>query len=386
MSDPESIRAQMQAVADSFSSQLPQRGDEILHQWQRCRSQPDAPDQLQDLYRLIHNLAGAGGTFGYAHVTRLARQLCDPLRAYLNGNVSVLPLEELQSLCDTLVQQCHSAVSGKIAWQLASLEASRSLMPDRKSCFQVYLYSNDRTLRQLISEIGTEGKTWCFFESADVFEQALAQAQPLVAVVDMQAPGVEQAIEVLQGAAEPTCRIALSSEVGFEARLASVRAGMEGFLEKPLTLRSLRSCLSTVDAVSRSPVKVLIVDDDREQARFAELVLAQAGIDVLLEHRPQRLLQRLESFRPDLLLLDVYMPQCGGLELARVVRQYERYRLLPILFLSVEQDRSSQLAALQAGADDFLAKPIQSQDLLASVLYRVRRARLLGAARPSTLS
>ena len=88
-------------------------------------------------------------------------------------------------------------------------------------------------------------------------------------------------------------------------------------------------------------------------------------------------MDRLEAFRPELVLMDLYMPDYPGQELAGVIRQYDNWASLPIVFLSAETDLDVQLQAVGKGADDFLTKPINDAQLVAAVRVRIERARQL---------
>jgi diguanylate cyclase (GGDEF)-like protein len=92
---------------------------------------------------------------------------------------------------------------------------------------------------------------------------------------------------------------------------------------------------------------------------------------------PQNLLSTLMDFQPDLILMDLHMPECTGIELANVIRQQESYVSVPIVFLSSEQDVHQQLDALTLGADDFLTKPVEPYYLITAVRSRAHRARIL---------
>lgn len=81
--------------------------------------------------------------------------------------------------------------------------------------------------------------------------------------------------------------------------------------------------------------------------------------------------------RPDMVLMDLYLPGCTGVELAQVIRQDRSYVSMPIVFLSTDTDVERQLEALDTGGDDFLTKPIGDQYLISAVQSRARRSRIL---------
>jgi diguanylate cyclase (GGDEF)-like protein len=141
---------------------------------------------------------------------------------------------------------------------------------------------------------------------------------------------------------------------------------------------------SLVDAMDKlafrsddKPARILIVDDSRVQATYTALQLKKASMTTEILSRPMDLIERIIGFEPDLVLMDMYMPDCTGIELATVIRQMERFVGLPIVFLSGETNKDKQLAALGIGGDDFLMKPIEPEHLISSVTTKVARYRQL---------
>jgi len=127
----------------------------------------------------------------------------------------------------------------------------------------------------------------------------------------------------------------------------------------------------------RPPCRVLIVDDDTVLAEHYQLVLRQAGMLAEWVSEPLEVPSRLERLRPDVLLMDLYMPHYNGAELAQAIRYDPGWQSLPIVFLSAEGDLNLQMQAMGSVADDFLVKPISDMQLIASVRARTVRARRL---------
>ncbi len=125
------------------------------------------------------------------------------------------------------------------------------------------------------------------------------------------------------------------------------------------------------------PLRILIVEDSKSLANHFAMVLKQAGMETEMVTDPMTVMGPLEQFRPDLILMDLYMPGCSGFDLAKVIRQQDAFVSVPIVFLSGETDLNRQLAAMSLGGDDFLTKPIQPQHLVLSVTARARRAEAL---------
>lgn len=375
MSDNVSIVEQLEAVTNAFIAQLPLRADEIERQWFQVKREPANPQRWQDLYRLAHNLAGGGGTFGFSEITDAARIAADLLRTahadcqQLTVPVEIEPLEQalrrLQELCRD--PGGKGEARQHIAPPQLLMEASLSRL--------VYLYaaSPDR-YAPLIKNLQAMGVRVESFQQEDALKEAILETSPLFILVDIAQC---DAMAFLVDQPHPPI-IAVTGAEDFSARLKAVRSGMDGFFVEPVDGASL---LNYVDALLPQewgmPFRVLIVDDDRSQAEYAALVLERAGMITCVVSDPSEIVDKLAAFTPELLLFDIYMPQCSGIELAQLVRQMSQYVSVPIIFLSAEDRRDRQLAALQVGADDFLTKPINAKELISAVNLRVWRARMI---------
>ncbi|MBB3824939.1 EAL domain-containing response regulator [Xanthomonas arboricola] len=124
-----------------------------------------------------------------------------------------------------------------------------------------------------------------------------------------------------------------------------------------------------------APYRVLIVEDDRSQALFAQSVLHGAGMHAQVEMTAASVPQAIQDYHPDLILMDLHMPELDGIRLTTLIRQQPGQHLLPIVFLTGDPDPERQFEVLDSGADDFLTKPIRPRHLIAAVSNRIRRAR-----------
>src|SRR4249919_1126277 len=134
------------------------------------------------------------------------------------------------------------------------------------------------------------------------------------------------------------------------------------------------------------PYRVLIVEDDRAQALFAEGVLNGAGIEALVASDSRQVIDTMMRTRPDLVLMDLHMPGLSGTELTALIREHESFLHTPIVFLTGDTDPEKQYEVLECGADDLLQKPIRPRHLVAAIESRVKRARALGKQRMSESS
>lgn len=175
---------------------------------------------------------------------------------------------------------------------------------------------------------------------------------------------------------QPIPLVCLASGNDIRARLAAMRAGARAYLQMPMEIEELTDrLLDLAGTQAVSPDRVLVVDDQPVAALFAARVLESAGMLTERVGDSLAVLDALDAFVPDLVLMDLHMPGASGIELTRIIREQDRFADLPIVFLSAELDAEQQMAALRVGGDDFLAKPVAPDHLVACVRQRLARAR-----------
>lgn len=161
------------------------------------------------------------------------------------------------------------------------------------------------------------------------------------------------------------------------ARLAAVRAGGLGYFLKPVDEEALLRRIEELLPRRQPHFRILIVEDEEQLASAYALVLQQAGFVAQVLTQPLQILQVLQQFQPDLLLMDLHLPECSGSELMQLIRQDPVNDALPIIFLSGDTDPARHNTVLSQGADLFLLKPIKPQQLVAAVGARIGRAHVL---------
>jgi diguanylate cyclase (GGDEF)-like protein len=125
------------------------------------------------------------------------------------------------------------------------------------------------------------------------------------------------------------------------------------------------------------PTRVLCVEDDPDQTAYLTTVLEDAGYETAWASDAASFESAFASFRPDLLILDINLPDASGIDLARSVRQSAACATLPIIFLTYDHTQHTQLDGLRAGGDDYLVKPVSAALLLTTLETRLERSRLM---------
>ena len=132
--------------------------------------------------------------------------------------------------------------------------------------------------------------------------------------------------------------------------------------------------------------RVLVVDDESDVTELLEYKFKQAGFAVRALNDPLRAIGLARDLRPDLIVLDVMMPELSGIQLLRMIRSDALLRDTPVLFLTAKSETEDRLKGLETGADDYLAKPFDARELLLRAQALLRRAKSAAAAPETRLA
>jgi signal transduction histidine kinase/DNA-binding response OmpR family regulator len=170
-----------------------------------------------------------------------------------------------------------------------------------------------------------------------------------------------------------------------ERRGDLVAAGADDVIEFPIQPAVFReACLRLVESGRREAPRVLVVDDDGSIRSICREVLELGGYQVRDAGSATAALAEARRFRPDMILLDVLMPGIDGYRCAEMLRADPAVAMAPIIFLSARSDTADKVRAFRSGAEDYMVKPFDADELLARVGKALeRQARELGAS-PTT--
>ena len=118
--------------------------------------------------------------------------------------------------------------------------------------------------------------------------------------------------------------------------------------------------------------KILIVEDEKSISGFIKAILSVNGFDVILARSGAEAFSMISSHCPDLIVLDLGLPDIDGMDIISSVRSWSQ---LPIIVVSARTDESDKVTALDCGADDYIAKPFGSAELLARIRVAIRHSR-----------
>lgn len=134
--------------------------------------------------------------------------------------------------------------------------------------------------------------------------------------------------------------------------------------------------------------RILVVDDETDVTELLEYNLNREGYEVTSINNPLLILGTAREFAPDLIILDVMMPDLSGIQIARMLRADTGMAHVPILFLTARDQAEDRVKGLEAGADDYICKPFDVRELLLRIQAILRRAQWNGSedAKSATLT
>lgn len=335
----------------------------------------------ETLHRMVHSLTGTAGTFGLHEVSAAARQVESHLAALLNG--SGQPSNEAWAELETGMARLNAVGRHVEVPALVSPEAKAEAQP--VSGTLVHLVTDNKSSGEALrAALRLDGFRVELFDSPSSFQAYALSSRselPSAVVLDMvnseEPQFLPSRVDQLGLAEHPDIALVVALDRDdLPARIAVARAGAKSTLPHPMEPERLIETLNSLTGRAvRSPWRILLVDDEPLALQAHAIHLRQAGMEVRTLTDPMRTLEEVKRFEPDVLVLDVYMPQASGPEVAAALRESNVCPHLAIVFLSAETDMTQQLVALNLGGDDFLIKPVQPPHLVAAITARARRSR-----------
>lgn len=358
----------------AYGEQLPIKAKEIDDAWLKFKAHPEK-EELQQLIRAAHTLTGTSGTYGYQVVSGVAKKLED-LFNEMNIDSPVIP-PEIASQIENHIQDLNQVVLNKS-------ESDLVVPPD----FNIVHHNEIRTIYLL--QISSKDANYRVeqikqfnyivepFYSMEEFLHAVESVRPDMVLIDEEFADQLPPESIKQMRDESIFIIYMANKDEIMTRLLTLRSGGQAFVVKPIEINSLLRTLDNLfEANQVQNDRILIVDDSKDLSEYYATLFQHAGLIVEQVTDAKEFFATLQEFQPDIILMDVNMPFCSGIELAQIVHQQENLSGIPIIFLSTIAEKSKQLEVLSYAGDDFLTKPVDPKYLLAAVRNRLMRSKML---------
>ncbi len=378
-SPEEQLQQKLTALKEVFVKQLPEKIESLRNQWRIVIDQKWSTDATNSFHLIIHSLIGTSGTFGFTEIAERARQL-----EILIKTISAEQLAPSQEDVE-IVEHAFSLLCSEMHITPDTLQNNNFLNSTVSTSHnvntKVLIVDDDTILASIIAD---------HLRLHDFNVETLAHPATLIEVVNNFKPSIilmdmvfeesrlagAAAIEALREHGDITPVIFISVSQDMSSRLNAIRTGAYSYLTKPLDLELLISNIRMACNIRPDlPYRVLIVDDDEELLALHAQALINDGMLVSSLTDPMKTLDTVNEFKPELILLDLYMPECSGIEVAMTIRQNSEHDELPIVFLSSEEDISTRMMAIKCGSDDFISKPVDLAYLTKAIQARIEKSR-----------
>lgn len=345
-----------------------------------------ATEKLEDLHRRIHTLKGTAASFGLKRLSIEADKGEQLAKAALKGMLSssdqwqeqmkdhLARMEREIACISTEAPECFENLSLGLVPTTSRLDKE----------MMVYLCEDDPIqCSNMATQIGCFGFKVKAFEDLEEFYKAACSDPPDIIVMDMvhhdlETGGADIIKRITEKQKKTIPVVFISAYSHLAARIAAVRAGASAYFVKPANPSVLCATLHDLTSSEETePYRIMIVDDDPYLSEMYSSILREAGMETRTLNDPMQALSLLSEFKPDLILMDMYMSGCNGMELAKAIRHMETYISIPIMFLSSETDVDMHFNARKMGGDEFLVKPIKPHHLISAVSARAERMKLL---------
>ena len=323
-------------------------------------------DLLQQAQQAAHKLAGVLGMFSRDTGTEIAREI----EILLQENSQLNSSQQQQLI--SLVADLDSLLA------LDQTTATNSVTETSKLLLIAVDHKTTQELQRLSKIQGINCYRVNDVASAKIWLQTNS---PYLVILDSQHSVKQEYLALIAELNARTPAIAtlvIAATDSLSERVTVARAGASGFLVKPVNHSVVWQTTNQLLTRYQSAVsRILVVDDDEVFLALLRSQLEPWGFDITTLKESVRFWSVLQATQPDLVILDIEMPQIKGIELCQALRNDPNWQELPVLFLTARQDAAIIQQVFEVGGDDYIAKPVVGAELLARINNRLERSRLL---------
>lgn len=372
------IQQKLAQLRKNYLASLPDKLSQLKSLWSDLLANPDDSEQQQTTLRAFHTLAGSGTSFGLPEITELSREIENTIKACLKKN---------QTISNETVKEVEYILKKLLTLDLTPQDDEQQAIPENAHdavipvnqylvCLLNFAPEQAMEIENQVNHYGYHAR---IAKDEKDLEELCLNGTPGALVCDFQEnTACFPLTNELRCKLDNTPLIVISSENDTKSRLDAVRSGADAFFSSPVDYPFFIDTLDKLtNTQTQNPYRVLIMDDSPSTADFYSYTLQTAGMMTYVVTDPLNIMEELDIFSPELILMDLYMPHCSGTELSAVIRQQEHYVGTPIVFLSSETNIDKQNQAMSQGGDDFLTKPIKAEHLVSAVKTRAERYRKL---------
>ncbi len=355
----------------------------MLQQWQLCSQGADF-ERLVEFAVLLSSFADFLEQQGWSGLLQMSRNLeAQVLTAFDQVALGAIPLPLLTDI-SSRVHVLGARVTQFVARNVQTTAQRRqtevtdvvaSLSPAAQVWFVADTAHRWQALVTQLGYFGIQGRVF------DVASLPIDAAEPSLLLLDGCNGSAQQVcaqMQSLRGRFSATKLIAYLAQDDFNGFKDMLRAGADYcFSVESSPALVLGKLIDLCSNATEPPYRVLIVEDSPTASKSIQLAMGKGGMSSFAVTNPAQVLQGMRQFEPDLVLMDMYMPDCTGVEATRIIRQHAEFLSTPVVYLSGDGDMALQVDALRLGGDHFLTKPFNPVLLNAVVKSKIERYRTL---------
>ena len=375
-----------------YSNNLPLSIDSIF---EKLLGKPATILDIKGLTKIrndIHKLAGSAGSFGFLEISTSLKKLDVYFAEFIENNHSLDNLD--YDYLEKSMLEIKKLFNGKMT--AASEDKNHTVtalpavhgrlfekIPDSWNKKMILCNSdNKKYLEDLSSKLKYFGYAVNYFTEIDKALSFMQSETIYLVLMDIDSlngePGIGSQL-VRQKEITKSMKIMYTSDQNdFQMRLFALRNGGDAFFEFPINIIKMVDKIEYfADSRRTKPDHVLIIDDDMDTLSYYAHLFQQNGMITSVTTDPSSVFDLIIEAEPDLVLIDLLMPGCNGIELASVIRQHEEFVSIPIILYSAFDKPPVIDLRMPLSGDEFINKSIDDETLLGIAMNRINRSRSL---------
>lgn len=373
------------ALVSKYARVLPEKLTLLAQAIEKAKAEPDSKESLEEVRGQAHKVKGTGGSLGFrkvgehmAFIENSAVAMADKSQDERDLMWAEIDrrLVEAQIDGEAEAREVMEVVQGK--------EDVATIGEQQTAMARIMVVDEDEGFLEIVEDLGKERLVEIIKATTQVEALDKAAVYPLDAALINILPetpdeGFQLARDLRALPGYDNLPLAfISGDALTKDRVEGAHAGASLYLDKPFESDSLEKAVHHLVAIRQGGrPRVLVCDDDEFFGNTVALVLRNEGMIVRTLTDPNIILDVMQEFPPDMLLLDVMMPGITGFEVCRMLRLIPRWQDLPIIFLTGQTGVEARVEAFRCGGDDYLPKPVVNEELLTRVKVRLDRAKML---------
>jgi len=339
---------------------------------------------IKDLRSILHTFSGTAGTYGFEDLGNLAKKVLSSISSILSDKIEYttelsFQIESLILKVGDKILDIYDSYEVDVNNYLeqgilkSDLDYGKILFISKKESINNNKFSNfiinyklkidyvDIEIEKVISYFQKNLPVSVFVNMDDVLENFNLFSK----INDLK----ESYLQVIDF-------IFISEKSDINTRLSAIKRGADFFFSYPNEESNIKEYIdyNILYSDNRDP-KILIVSDDLSKSNGYATMLSSASMEILVVENPLGISKHLIEFSPDIILMEMYMDCCSGIDLSKIIQQQSAYSNLPIVFTSSKGGKDKQLLAIENGGDDYFEEPIDPGYLIQLLSIRAERVK-----------